>query len=298
VVKNGTVRKGAFAASAGAWAPLRFILDAEGKQAEELSFSSPVQIVGWDTMPKVGQEFRTFLKKDEAMNYAGESRSDLEEVGTKSVERVKTDTIASAEAATLPLILKADTSGSLEAVENQIAGLSRERIVPRAILAGVGAVSEHDVKLAISTPGTFILSFNVKAESAAAALAERSGVAIFPYNVIYELTDKVKALLEEKEPRIEVEEVAGSAKVLKLFSQTGNKQVVGARVLSGKIGVGNMVRITRREAEIGKGNIRELQEAKVKTGEVQEGSEFGALVESKLEVAPGDVLEAIVKVVK
>jgi translation initiation factor IF-2 len=296
VIKDGTVARGEFAATPGAWAPLRFILDAEGAQQEELSFSSPVQIVGWDTMPKAGQEFRTFLKKNEAIEFAGESRGDLESVGAPE-ERVKTDTIASA-VASLPVILKADTAGSLEAVEGQIAKLSRERIAPKVILSSVGAVNENDVKLAISTPGTSIMAFHTKVESAAAALAERSGVSILSYDVIYELADKVKTLLEEKEPRIEVEEVAGSAKVLKLFSQTGNKQVVGARVLSGKLGVGNMVRIMRREAEVGKGNIRELQQAKVKTSEVQEGTEFGMMVESKLEIAPGDVLEAVVKVVK
>jgi translation initiation factor IF-2 len=298
IVKNGTVRKGTFAATNGAWTTLRYLLDAEGKQVEELSFSSPVQIVGWDKMPKAGATFKTFLKKNEAIECAAASRGDLESVGTKSAERVKTDTIVSVDAASLPLIIKADAAGSLEAIENQIGKLARERIVPKVLLAGVGAVNENDVKLALSTPGTTILAFTAKTDAPAAALAERSGVTILSYSVIYELTDKVKELLEEQEPKIEVEEVSGSAKVLKLFSQTGNKQVVGARVLAGKITQNAMVRIMRREAEIGKGNIRELQQAKVKTSEVLEGTEFGALVESKLEIAPGDVLEAVIKVVK
>lgn len=289
VIKDGKVSKGTFAASAGAWAPLRFILDAEGVQQEELVFSSPVQIVGWDKLPKAGRAFKTFLKKDEAIAYASQEAGHEEKpAAAASIEGM----------ATLPVILKADTAGSLEAVEGQVGKQNRERIMPRILLSSVGSVNVNDVKLAISTPGTVILSFHTKVDAAAAALAERSGVSILSYDIIYELADKVKELLAEKEPRIEVEEVCGSAKVLKLFSQTGNKQVIGGRVLSGKLGVGNMVRIMRRESEVGKGHIRELQQAKVKTSEVQEGTEFGTMVESKLEIAPGDVLEAVVKVVK
>src|SRR3989338_181179 len=289
VIKNGTVRKGMFAASAGTFAPLRYLLDAEGEQVEELSFSSPVQIIGWETLPLSGREFKTFLKKEEALAYAAEAQSTKSEIrNAEIIEGV----IA------LPIIIKADTAGSLEAVESQITKLSRERIVPKVILSGVGSVSEHDVKSAVSTPGTLILGFHTKADSAAAALAERSGVTIALFDIIYELTDKLKILLEEKEPRIEVEEITGKAKVLKLFSADKDKQVLGARVLEGRIGAGTSVRIIRRETEVGKGHVRELQQAKIKTSEVLEGTEFGGLIESKLEIAPGDVLEAVTLVTK
>ena len=294
VIKNGTVRKGMFAASSGAVTPLRYLLDAEGKQVEELSFSSPIQIIGWNTLPLSGREFKTFLKKDEAQEYAEAFAEKGRTLSTDS----QGPTLESEGSTILPLIIKADTAGSLEAAESQITKFSRERIVPKIILSGVGPVSEHDVKSAISTPGTLVLGFHTKVDPAAAALAERSDVIISLFDLIYELADKVKALLEEKEPRIEVEEVSGKAKVLKLFSTDKDKQVLGARVLEGKIGVGAYVRIIRREAEIGKGHVRELQQAKVKTSEVLEGSEFGGLIEGKLEIAPGDVLEAVVKIVK
>ena len=154
------------------------------------------------------------------------------------------------------------------------------------------------MKAAIATPGTLILGFHTKTESSAASLAERSAVSIALFDVIYELTDKVKALLEEREPRIEVEEISGTAKVLKLFSTAKGKQVLGARVLSGRIAFGNTVKIMRREAEVGKAKIRELQQSKVATQEVSEGAEFGALIESKLEIVPGDVLEAVSMITK
>ncbi len=289
IIKDGTVRKGTFAASGTAMTPLRFLLDAEGKQLEELSFSSPVQIVGWDKLPPIGAMFKTFLKKDEALAYVDDQAEAAKKPAGPRVST--TDSI-------LPLIIKADTAGSLEAVESEIAKLSRERITPKVVAMSVGAINENDVKAALTTPGTVIFGFHAKIDAAAAALAERTGVTILPFTIIYELTDKVSALLAEREPRIEVEEVCGSAKVLKLFSQSSGKQVLGARVVTGKVTLNAMVKIMRREAEIGRGRVKELQQSKIAAEEVLEGSEFGALIESKLEIVPSDILEAVIKVTK
>ncbi len=289
IIKDGTVSKSTFAASGTAMTPLRFLLDAEGKQLDALSFSSPVQIVGWDKLPPIGAVFKTFLKKDEAIAYTEAEQEAAQKPTTPRI--AMTDSI-------LPLIIKADTAGSLEAVEAEIMKLSRERITPKAVLTSVGTINENDVKAALTTPGTVVLGFHAKIDAAAAALAERTGVTILPFTIIYELTDKVRDLLAEREPRIEVEETIGTAKVLKLFSQSSGKQVLGARVLSGKITLGASVKIIRREAEIGRGRIRELQQSKVAAEEVLEASEFGALVESKLDIAPGDVLQATAMVTK
>lgn len=291
IIKDGTVSKGTFAASGSSITPLRFLIDSEGNQVEELSFSSPVQIVGWDKMPQIGSEFKTFLKKDEALEYVSEQKS------AEGKLVVETQNIAEG-VYTLPLILKADTAGSLEAIENEIKKLSRERIIPKITLSSVGSVSESDIKAAVATPGTIVLGFHTKTESSAAALAERSGVVINLFNVIYELTDKVSALLTEREPRIEVEEISGTAKVLKLFSTTKGKQVLGARVLTGRIALGNQLKIMRRDSDVGRAKVKELQQAKIAANEVLEGAEFGALIESKLEIAPGDILEAVTLVTK
>ncbi len=290
IIKDGTVRKGTFAASSTAFTPLRFLIDAEGKQVEELSFSSPVQIVGWDKLPVVGKEFKTFLKKDEAIEYTNSQPT------TDTKQQTKTSSEGGV--IILPIIIKADTAGSLEAIENEISKLSRERIVPKVILASVGAINENDVKAAITTTGAVVLGFHAKIDSAAAALAERSGIIISSFTIIYELTDKVATLLTEREPRIEVEEVTGSAKVLRLFSATKGKQVLGARAVTGKVVLGAVVKIMRRDVEIGRGRIKELQQSKIAATEVLEGSEFGALIESKLEIAPGDILEIVIKVTK
>lgn len=291
IVKNGTVRRGTFAACGGAITPLRFLLDAEGNTVEELSFSSPIQIVGWDKLPTIGCAFKTFLKKEEALEYAKSNESGITNKESRTQKLGEGVTM-------LPIILKADTAGSLEAVENEIGKLSRERIVSKVIASGVGTINENDVRLATTTLGAILLGFNTKVDAPAVALAERSSITPNIFNVIYELTDKVATLLTEREPRIEVEEVIGTAKVLKLFSTAKGKQVFGARVVSGKIVLGANVKIMRRDAEIGKGKLKELQQAKVATGEVSEGTEFGTMMESKMEVVPGDMIEATIIVTK
>jgi len=200
--------------------------------------------------------------------------------------------------ATISLIIKADTAGSLEAIQYEIGKLSRERIVPKIIIAAVGAVSEGDVKSAQATPGTIILAFHTKIDSQAGSLAERSGVPIEEYAIIYKLTERVTALLEEREPHIDVEEVFGSAKVLKVFSANKDKQVLGARVNSGTIEKGASVKIIRRDIEIGRGKVKELQQSKMAVDTVNEGNEFGSMIEAKVEIAPGDIIERVVMVTK
>src|SRR3989344_1379274 len=262
LIQDGTIRPGLFAATPGSIAPIRFLLDAEGNTVDELSFSSPVQIVGWDKMPATGSVFRTFLKKDEATAYAEKS----ETRNPKSEIRKMAEGMSF-----LPIIIKADTAGSLEVITSELGKLSKERIVPKIILSSVGGINENDVKAAQATTGAVILCFHTKVDSQAAALAERSGIAILSFDIIYELTDKVNKLLSEREPRIEVEEIESSSKVLKLFGATKDKQVVGGRVLSGVLKRGTLVKIIRRDTEIGRGKVKELQQAKIAADSVNEG---------------------------
>lgn len=289
IIKDGTVRPGLFAATLGTIAPIRFLLDAEGKMVDELSFSSPVQIVGWDKMPAIGEEFKTFLKKEEALSFATLTS---ERVGVP----IRPQADVEKDVYILPLIIKADTAGSLEAITGELGKFSRERILPRIILSSVGGINENDVKSALAATGAVILGFNTKVDREARNLAERSGITILVFSIIYELTDKVKELLSEREPRIETEEIVGASKVLKLFGITKGKQVIGGRVLSGQIRRGAVVKIIRRETEIGKGIVKELQQSKIATDSINEGTEFGAMIESKIEIAPGDVLNAVVLV--
>lgn len=283
VIKDGTVKKGMTAASVGAIAPLRFILDFEGKQVDSLTFSSPIQLIGWDKVPPVGSVFETFDDKKAAVFYASSEDA-------KHLRKPRQDEI-SEDMTILPLIVKADAAGSLEAIIYELKKLNRERICIKIVIGNVGTVAENDVRGALTTPGTTIFAFNTKIDSQAALLAERSGVTVESFDIIYKLTERVSELLAEKEPKIEVEEVVSSVKVLKIFSITKDKHVLGARVLSGNFEKGGNVKIIRREEEIGRGKVKELQQSKMAAEVISEGNEFGALIESKIEIAPGDILD-------
>ncbi|MDB5194378.1 MAG: infB [Parcubacteria group bacterium] len=290
VVKDGTVMKGQVAASTGAVAPLRFILNGEGEQVDSLTFSSPIQIIGWDNLPPVGAVFEIFDDKKAAQFYAD---SEAAKAKFARIDTPYDDSITA-----LPIIVKADTAGSLEAINYEIGKLARERIKPKVTVSAVGTVSESDVKSAIATPGTLLFGFNTKIDPQAAALAERSGIAIEVFDIIYKLTEKITELLENKEPRIDVEEIMGTAKVLKVFSSQKDKQVLGARATSGSIEKNSNIRIKRNDEEIGRGKVKELQQSKMAVDKIDEGNEFGAQIESKIDIAPGDILERIVMVTK
>lgn len=292
IIKDGTIKIGQIAASIGCIAPLRFILDVDGNQVEELSFSSPVQIVGWDSLPLVGSSFEIFDDKVAAQFYADS------EAAKAHIPFPKKDVSTDENMTILPVIIKADAAGSLEAILYELDKLSRERIIPKVVIGAVGTVSESDVKTAIATPGIIIFGFNTKVDPQAASLAERSDVGIENFDIIYKLTERIESLLTEREPRIEVEEVLGRAKVLKIFNATKDRQVVGARVESGMFEKGGTVKILRHDEEIGRGKVKELQQAKIAVESVNEGTEFGTMIESKIEIAPGDILERVVTVTK
>jgi translation initiation factor IF-2 len=291
VLKNGTVRRGLLVASRGATASLRSIADAEGNSVEELGASSPIQIFGWDKQPEVGAIFKTFLKKSEALAYADKEKM---ETPIREVIRKIEDGVV-----TVPFIVKADAVGSLEAIVSEIHKLKRERVFAHIVNSGVGAVTESDVKTAFtSNPQSTILAFNAKLDSRATAYAERFGVVIYHFSIIYELIDKVKELLKMMEPVIETEEVVGKTKVLRVFGASKDKQLIGGRVLEGEIRKNAQIRVMRRDSEIARGKIKGLQQSKIAVDSVTEGLEFGAMVESKFEIVPGDILEAFVLVTK
>ncbi len=293
IIKDGSVEVGQIAASIGTIAPLRFILNAEGKKVEKLQFSSPVQIAGWDALPIVGSVFEIFKDKRAAQLYADseaiKARIDKNENQISNTEGL----------ICLPIIIKADTTGSLEAIRYELSKISRERICVKIINSDVGTISEGDVKTAIATHGTIIFGFNTKIDPQAGALAERTEtISIELYDIIHKLTERIEELLNERTPKFETEEIMGRAKILKIFSQTKNKQVIGARMESGMFEKGSVVKVLRREEEVGRGKIKELQQSKIAVESISGEGEFGTLIETKIEVAPGDYLERVVTVTK
>lgn len=291
IITNGTLKKGMFILAEESMSPVRAIENFLGKQVPEATFSSPVQITGFDALPAVGSTFRAYTNKKDA------ERVQLELREAKSKEKVKevVRTIPLApDALVVPIVLKSDVAGTLEAIEKELTKIERERVVIKIIAKGVGTIGENDAKLASGSDSAIIIGFHTKVERGAEDIAERFGITIKTFDIIYKLSEWLNEELDRRTPKIMGEEVVGTAKVLKTFSATKHKQVIGGKVTTGMLEVGAQVKIMRREVEIGRGKIEGLQAQKLATKKVDEGNECGMMIDAKIEIAGGDVLEAFV----
>jgi len=282
IIKDGTLRKGMWVASNESACPVRIFLDFKGKAIDEASFSSPVRLVGFDTMPKVGSVFYSFAKKEDALKHKNGDKNTL--IPDKKYRDLPTNKKI------IPIIIKTDTSGSIEAIEKEIEKIESDNAIFKIIQKGEGTIGENDIKNAMGNEGGIVLGFNVKVDNNANNLAERMGVTVITFDIIYKMTEWLELEMEKRRPRIETTEITGRAKILKAFSRTKERQILGGKVIEGNILLGT-VRIIRRENEIGKGKLVNLEKSKAKTSTVEEGTEFGMMIESKLEIVAGDVIE-------
>jgi translation initiation factor IF-2 len=292
IIKDGSLSKGMYCATEGAWTPVRAIADTTGALVDTASFSSPVVVVGWSALPTAGASVRAFDSKKEAEAYAS--------IVTKRAPSVSkhpaTELDETGEIALIPVILKADVAGSLDAMAHEIAKLSDDRVTFKILHGDVGAIGENDIKRAGGDERTVIVGFNTKLENGVREMAERAHITIETDSIIYKLTEKLEAIRSARRPKRMVEEESGTAKILKLFAASHNKQVVGARVETGTLKSGDTVTIVRRTEAIGKGKILELQQGKQRTATVEEGVEFGTKIDSPIEIAPGDQIVAFTSV--
>jgi translation initiation factor IF-2 len=167
--------------------------------------------------------------------------------------------------------------------------LNSEKVLINILRKDIGKITEDDIKLASSAKNPAVLGFNVDIDSTARILAERFNIAIFISDIIYKISEWLDGEIKKRESEIPKEEIIGVAKILKIFSKEKNKQLAGGRVISGKIiSSGYQFKIKRRENEIGGGKIIELQHNKMPVKEIKEGDEFGAMIESKIELAKDD----------
>ncbi len=294
IVRNGTLESGTYVVSGNASSPVRMLENFLGKSIKSAHPSQPARIVGWSTQPEVGGLCFMFKTKKEAEQYISDENEKAVHVPVANTNGQNIYAEKDADGniiSVVPILIKADTSGSVEAVKYEISKLAIPRVMLKVIGGGTGEISENDIKNAAGKAGTIIIGFNVKMDGVAKEYAERHAVHIHTFDIIYKMTEWLEAEAKERAPKIQVEEQKGRAKILKIFSVNKNKQVLGARVEQGLVSMNDEVKIFRRESEIGRGHIRELQQAKSKVGSVEEGKEFGTMIESKIELAPGDYVE-------
>lgn len=290
IIKNGSLHSGSYLVSGKALSPVRIMENFAGKALKSALPSQPVRIIGWDKEPEVGGMCFTFKNKKEAEKYIEDeaTRKHTE----KAAPRRAFGLGGEGEVKTLPIIVKADTSGSIEAVKYEISKIKVDRVELRVVQASIGDINENDIKSAIGVPGTLIVGFTIKTDLSTKRFAEQHNIETHNFDIIYKLTEWLTEEAKLAAPKVEIEEQKGVAKVLKFFSSVRDKQVLGARVESGTISANDEVKIMRRDNEIARGRVRELQHMKSKVGSVEEGKEFGTMIECKLEIAPGDKIEA------
>ena len=287
IIKNGVVSKGMFVVVEDAICSTRMIQNFKGEMIDSAGPTSPIRLCGFDKMPKVGASFKTFKNKKDAMEYSqsfkdGQGRNSLKDRPLK--EEVNNKKI-------IPILLKADVAGSIEAIEKEIEKIKSEGAEFKITGKGVGPISESDIKKISDSENIIIIGFNVKADKSAIESASKRGITISFFDVIYKMTEWLQVQMEERRPRIETIETTGRAKIIRAFSRTKERQIIGGKVIEGNIVLNGTVKIMRREFEIGRGKIGNLGKGKVKTSVVEEGLEFGMMIESKIEIAPGDIIE-------
>lgn len=288
IIKNGTLNVGDFAACKNTISPVRSILDQNGKNIKTATFSTPVSISGWNDIPEVGALVKTFKSKKDAEKYCADCPANDQKQIDNSANKVTSDTV------TIPLILKTDVLGTLDAIIHEIKKIKVENIQFKIVDSGTGNISEADMKHAVGTEGTVVLGFGVGMDTQAEALRERDGIITANFKIIYELSEFLSQIAEQRRPRLEKEQITGTAKVLKVFNAVKSNKVIGGKVKEGQLKKGSDVKILRRNEEIGTGVIKELQSQKVKVDEVKEGEEFGMMLDTKIELAESDHLQAFV----
>jgi len=191
----------------------------------------------------------------------------------------------------IPLLIKADAKGSVDALVQQLKKAETKKVCLKIVRAKAGDITEDDAKLASGSENSIIIGFNVNASSNAKMLAERFEIQIKIFNIIYKAEDWIKEEIEKRTPKEEKEEIIGKAGIIKIFRDEKNKKIIGGEVKIGKITAGKKVKIYRREFLLGGGEILEVRHNKSKTEEVPEGQQFGALLQTKVNLAPKDTLE-------
>ncbi len=303
IVKNGTLKVGSFIVSGGVISPVRIVENFEGKSQKTFEPGQPVKLIGWVDTPSVGDICIMCEDKNTAELLAEEQKkmitleNEINKADNKEKIDLKIPTNIKAlyglevdKSWTLPIVLKTDSIGTLDAVKQEISKIKFENINLKIIRAETGDINENDVKLAQGSKDSVIIGYNTKIDNVAKNLANQLGLKIENFDIIYKLSEWLENEAKTKAPKILEEESHGTLKVLKIFNANKTKQVLGGRVETGRINLGDKIKIMRRDNEIGRGEIVELQHARSQVKTVEMDTECGLMIEAKIEIAIGDTI--------
>ncbi|HTU11254.1 MAG TPA: translation initiation factor IF-2 [Allosphingosinicella sp.] len=293
LVQRGTLRVGDIFVAGPISGKVRAMIDDHGRQVKEAPPSFPVEVLGLGGVPSAGDVLSVVENEARAREVAAYRQGVIDTKRTTNAP-ASFDTMFSAlrekQAVEFPLVIKGDVQGSVEAIVNAVNRISNEDIKARVLHAGVGGITESDVTLA-GASGAPIIGFNVRANAKAREIAERQGVAMQYYDVIYDLTDAVKAAMAGKIGPLIVENVVGRAEIREVFSAGKHGKAAGLLVTEGFIRKALKARIMRDDVIIYVGSIASLRRFKDDVPEVRAGLECGVTFEGHTDIKAGDFLE-------
>src|SRR5690348_7929452 len=292
LVQRGTLRVGDVFVAGASSGKVRAMIDDKGKQVKEAGPSVPVEVLGLSAVPSAGDAFTVVENEAPAREVASYRQGVLDKKRTTSAPMSLENMFASHASTTkeLPLVVKADVQGSVEAIVHALNRLSTDEIRVRVLHAGVGGITESDVTLAKAS-GAPIIGFNVRPNAKAREIAERDHVAMQYYDVIYDLTDAVKAAMAGELGPLIVENIVGRAEVREVFSAGKHGKAAGLLVTEGFIRKALKARITREDVIVYNGSIASLRRFKDDVPEVRAGLECGVTFEGHTDIKAGDFLE-------
>lgn len=294
LVQRGTLKVGDICIAGKEWGCVRAMFNEMGHKVQEAGPATPVEVLGLQGTPAAGDDFTVVADENQARevtNYRIRKERDAKLVkSAKSAMEQMLDKIKSGEIKHLPVIIKADVQGSIEAIEGTLNKLSNDEVSVQILHSAVGPISESDITLAKAS-NAFVIGFNVRAIPQARDMARRDGVDIRYYSIIYDVADDVKKGLEGMlSPELK-EKILGYAEIRNVFNITGVGKVAGCMVTEGLVKRGAKVRLLRDNVVIHDGNLGQLKRFKEDVKEVKEGYECGMSFENYNDIQVGDFIE-------
>ncbi len=296
LVQRGTLKVGDAVVAGAVWGKVRAMLDHRGERVDSATPGMPVEVLGFDGVCEAGEHMQVVENERRARQLAQERETRLksEQLARRQARKVTLDEVfqraREGELNELNIVLKADVAGSLEALEDEIAKLPQEQVPVNVIHAQTGGINESDVMLA-SASDAVIVGFNVRPLVEARRAAEREGVDIRTYTVIYKVTEELRGAMEGLLEPEEVEQTLGSAEVLQTFKASRVGTIAGCQVNDGKVTRNAQTRLVRDGTIVWTGRVGSLRRFKDDVAEVEAGMECGIVLEGFADVKEGDVLE-------
>jgi translation initiation factor IF-2 len=283
ILQNGILREGDIIGTASAIGKIKTMEDFQKKPIKEALPSSPTIVLGFEMAPIVGEEFKTFKNIEEAKKEIKQSSRTF----FKAFPMEEGKNVAN-------IILKVDVSGSMEALESVFNDIPQTKATINVVKAEIGDINETDIKLAKNS-GSIILGFRVKTNDTAQKLAIREKVRIMTFDIIYELAQTAREVLEKRLDLETVKTSVAKIKILATFKTERGKQIVGGKVLSGEAKRGLFVDVIRGQEKAGEGKIVKLQKDKEDVDTVAKGRECGILFEGNIQIQENDILDLCTK---